>query len=605
VTNKNIKQIGQNNQVEKYVSRAYVNYDQWSKPPLNEPYYLLVADDRDGDGYKERQNYVILLMKDGKPIDIRVVKTNSTLNNFIKDKYLKKGLDILFHPNPVKLTRDFWEKYRQTENGKERLKLFKDMRILEDNNMYYIDTIYIDVDTPFSKSFKVLENLAKELDIDINKLRIIKTKSGNLRFAFKIKNLLPKSVNKNGNTNLLNVKEFVSIINTYFKINGCKADDSFKRINHPVWITKPEEVVNEGEDDFTFKFYDLYRKAKELNRKIKQIEKNKQNKRRKKNIKYLPAFVANNLRYKENLTILEKAVISLAKKTGRGGRYIHFLQVVAGWCKWLGLSYDEYYDLVYEYASDKLRDIKTAWRYARELEFKEFERRKYDLVKYAEKVIEYLKTKGTAERQELLKEVFEGQKWLEQLVMEELSSKGIIKFEFVKAGRGRPKKVYFYEDIQEQESKDNKEKKLPVSSFDKELDEKVFVDGEKEKYFSQYNNKSLTCYLEEVGYYDFNNIFRGKRISLKKSLVSGYLELKSYIFDFIFDYKPIAIVRDKLKVLKGILYENLKFYKGAKQNFLDEYSFDMDIYDEEFYTEEEIDFIAELLADNDVSQPFI
>lgn len=487
--------------------------------PIRKPYYLM-DDYEKGDGYKNDFNYVLLFMKDNKPIDIRIVKTEETLKKFIKNKHLKYKLDILFHPNPVKLTREFWEQYRQSKSGAERLKLFKEMNVLADSNMLFIDTIIVDIDTEFSKSIEVLKKLVKEIDIDIDYLHIRKTKSGNLRFAFKVSPMRPDGLNKNGKTNLANVKEFVSIVNEFFKLYGCKADNSFKRINHPVWITKSEEVWNEKnteeitnveEDIFSelkkssyLNFYEIYRKAKELNKKI-LVEKNKKKKNKKKKVKYLPAFVLNNLKHIEDLTILEKAVGSLARKVGKGGRYISFLQPVAGWCKWLGLSYEEYYELVFEYASDKERDIKTAWKYAKPLEFKEFEthRKKYDLVEYAEKVIHYLKEQWTAERQELLKEVFENQKWLELLVMEELCSKGIVKFEFVKAGRGRPKKVYSLDrNIQEKEE-------VLTYTFNKPKGVSVAVNSEEVKgnYFSQYNNSLLKreSLLVEDGFIRLNS----------------------------------------------------------------------------------------------------
>jgi len=426
--------------------------------PTNYPFFLRNDKNTYPQTYKEDFNYCIILVdsKKHKPIDCRIVKTTKTLEKFIKDKHKRHKLDILFHPNPIKLKADFWEKYRKTKNGAERLKLFADQKVLADSSMLFIDTITIDIDSPFEEAIQVLNDLTKDLEIPAEVLEVKKTKSGNLRFSFAIYPIKPDTLNKNGKTNLQNVKEFVSIINKYFKSKGLKADDSFKRINHPVWITKPEKVALEAEEEIDF--YTLYRKAKELDKKLKAEQKakdNRENKHRpKRRLTYLPAFLANKFRHTERKTALEKAVETLARKNIKG-RYIHFLQVVAGWTKYLGLTYQEYYDLVYPYARDKQRDIKTAWEYARPLEFKnENKEYKYDLVEYAEKAINYLKENGATARQELLKEVFDNQKWLEQQIMQELKKQGLIEEWFEKQEIGRPKKVYSLKTKENKPSED-------------------------------------------------------------------------------------------------------------------------------------------------------
>ena len=417
------------------------------RKPSNYPFFLRTDIGKVPDSYRDDFNFTIILYnsKENKPVDCRVVKTTSTLENFIKDKHDRHGLDILFHPNPVKLTADFWERYRKAKNGAERLALFNQFNVLTDKNMLFIQTITIDIDSKFKKSIHALEELIQLLGIDREVIEIRKTKSKNLRFSFHIEPIKPNEKNKNGNTNLENVKEFVSIVNEFFKLKDLKADDSFKRINHPVWITKPEELKQEATKEIDF--YTLYRKAKKLKKelqKAKAEEGNREEKPRRK-IAYLPAFVANKFRHIECKTALEKAVETLAR-THRQGRYIHFLQPIAGWCKYLGFSYSEYYDLVYPYARDKQKDIEKAWRYSRPIEFKEYtQNRKYDLVRYADKVIEYLKENGATERQILLKEIFDNQSWLEQIIMQELKEQGLIKEWFEKqegVRGGRPKKVY-------------------------------------------------------------------------------------------------------------------------------------------------------------------
>ena len=490
------------------------------RKPTNYPFFLRTDIGKVPDTYRDDFNYTIIIYnsKENKPVDCRVVKTISTLENFIKDKHGRYGLDILFHPNPVKLTADFWERYRKAKNGAERLALFNQFNVLTDKNMLFIQTITIDIDSKFKKSIHALEELINLLGIDREVIEIRKTKSKNLRFSFAIEPIKPNEKNKNGNTNLENVKEFVSIVNEFFKLKDLNADDSFKRINHPVWITKPEELKQEATKEIDF--YTLYRKAKKLKRelqKAKAEEGNREEKPRRR-LMYLPAFMANKFRHIECKTALEKAVETLARRNKKG-RYIHLLQPVAGWCKYLGFSYSEYYDLVYPYARDKQKDIEKAWRYARPIEFKEYtQNRKYDLVRYADRVIEYLKENGATERQILLKEVFDNQSWLEQLIMQELKEQGLIKYYFEKqegARGGRPKKVY--EVIENKEPENSKKENTDSTCL------KTYTPANPYKMeFSQiYNSFFRKSILEVVG----------KNISLtgKMSKMFEFFDKKIYI----------------------------------------------------------------------------
>lgn len=487
------------------------------KTPTNYPFFL--RDDKQcyPDTYREDFNYCIILVdpETQEPIDVRVVKTTATLEKFIKDKHGRHRLDILFHPNPVKLTADFWERYRQSKNGAERLALFNEFKVLTDKNILFVDTITIDIDSPFEQSIEVLNRLTLELGITADMLEVRKTKSGNLRFYFAIKPVNPNKLNRNGKTNLENIKEFINIIIEFFIDAGLKGDKSFKRVNHPVWITKPEEIILKPTEEIDF--YTLYRKAKELDRKLKEKKREKQRRKEKKpkrRLVYLPAFIANKFRHIEHKTALEKAIETLARKH-RKGRYIHLLQPVAGWCKYLGLSYSEYYELVYPYARDKQKDIEKAWKYARPLEFKaENKDYKYDLVEYAEKAIEYLKKNGATARQELLKEVFDNQSWLEQLIMRELKHQEIIKewFEKNPAGTGRPIKVYSL-------NKSMSEDDTSTDTENQGFENNTFANHCKLK-FGQVNNLSRReSILEVVGYRDRVGVYRkGKGVVFRFSI---------------------------------------------------------------------------------------
>ncbi|GAB6073324.1 hypothetical protein JCM14244_17170 [Venenivibrio stagnispumantis] len=414
--------------------------------------------------YKEDLSYVLLLVdKEDNIIDARIFKTKGTLENFIKDKHKKYGLDILLHPNPVKLTSKFWEKYRKTRNGIERLKLIKELKILEDKNIFSVNEIWVDIDSDFNQAFDVLNELVKffnknKYGIDITPaITLIKTKSGHLRFSFSIYSLNPHGKNKNGRTNLENIKEFVKIINAFFAKHGLKADATFTRINHPIWITKKQTVILEATHEVDF--YLLFQKAKELKKEHKLYEEKPQKKeksKKQKQLRHIPAFLANKFSKINEDYIFQKAVESLYNKNKNKGRYIYFLQTVAGWCKYLNKSYSEYYDIAYTYCPDKQKDIEIAWKYARELEFKTTENKdKYNFEELADKALAYLKEHKKAKRQELLKTIFFGQEWLEQEIMLQLKLNGLITETFERQNVGRPAKVYMI--VEEQGKEEQKQ----------------------------------------------------------------------------------------------------------------------------------------------------
>jgi hypothetical protein len=122
------------------------------------------------------------------------------------------------------------------------------------------------------------------------------------------------------------------------------------------------------------------------------------------------------------------------------------IQPAVGWAKWLELPKEEVTEFLVELlGEEKRKDIEKGWRYARELEFKvnDTVRWKGKAREEWEKEVEsYIKTREEVTRQELLREVFGGQVWLLELIVGGMEQKGRIESYFVKAGRGRPRKVY-------------------------------------------------------------------------------------------------------------------------------------------------------------------
>jgi len=232
--------------------------------PKNNRYYLYGIYP-EPDTYKHLLHYILMFEdENGNIVDMRVVKTVLTLEKFLKSKRKYK---IHIHPNPVTLRKEFWEEYRAAKNGYERVSIFKKHNILSDENIFYVDTITIDIDSRYEDSIQALEELIDILKIPMEALTIIKTKSGNLRFAFRINPVNPRKVNrKNKKTHLENIKEFVRVVNEFFISKCLKADKTFERINHPVILNANQEVIQDAE--LVVGFYQLYKEAKKLKKQL-------------------------------------------------------------------------------------------------------------------------------------------------------------------------------------------------------------------------------------------------------------------------------------------------------------------------------------------------
>jgi hypothetical protein len=122
------------------------------------------------------------------------------------------------------------------------------------------------------------------------------------------------------------------------------------------------------------------------------------------------------------------------------------IQPAVGWAKYLELPEDEVTEFLVELLGEsKWKDIEKGWKYARELEFvipETVEWAGKTREEWEGEVIAYLQFRGEVSRQKLLKEVFANQKWLCDMIMDGLADKGIVTFDFVVHGRGRPRKVY-------------------------------------------------------------------------------------------------------------------------------------------------------------------
>jgi len=407
--------------------------------------------------------YVWLKVRDSKPIDVGLVRTYPTLR-VIDAKTKKEGQRILLHPYAIKIPTGFWSRWKSARTPKERLNLIKEYGLLKDEAVCKLDKIVLDIDTPFFYSAPRLENIFKSLGITQG-YEIGRTKSGNTRAVIYLQWKLKADKSFRKKEHIERLREAHFILLELCKRHNLKLDKTFAdRINHPVWFSfdgrfYKREIAKDGE----VAFYDLYRALKKWQASQQVWEVGGVNltvrfwgdrRKKKKTITIqLPAFLRNELRttfdedYK--LTLWKKAVKSLYK--GKGGRFLNFILPAIGWAKYLGLDRHEVDRYLESLLSDRDpkkngKDLKTAWRVARELEFTLPEGRElpktYDLAEITQKALNYLMEKENARRQELIKDVFLNQRWLCDKVMGWLEKKGLVESFTLNNTGGRPAKVY-------------------------------------------------------------------------------------------------------------------------------------------------------------------
>ncbi len=409
--------------------------------------------------------YAFLLVKDGKPVDVGLVRTYPTLRK-IDAEAKQGGMQILLHPHAIRIPKGFWQEWKKAAcMPQDKLRLVRKYKLLTDEAIGTIDKIVLDVDTPFEKAFPKVLRIFQSLGIDKG-YEIGRTKSGNLRAVIYLSHTIKAQKDFRKNKHIERLREAYYLLVELFRRHELKLDRTFAdRINHPIWFSFDERFYKrESKVDGTVDFFGLYRNIKkwQKEKEIWQVEGMNltekfwgypASKRKRKILIQLPAFLRNELKttfdedYK--LSLWKKAVKSLYK--GKGGRFLNFIMPAVGWAKYLGLDRHEVDRYLESFLSDRdpkknEKDLRTAWRVARELEFNIPESKHlpktYDLVEITQKALNYLVEKESARRQELLKEVFLTQKWLCDRVMDWLEKKGLVESFTLNNTGGRPAKVY-------------------------------------------------------------------------------------------------------------------------------------------------------------------
>ena len=416
------------------------------------------------EGYRLQYAYVIFICREvegeWKPIDARVVKTYPTLNK-LTNELQKEGLRILLHPQPVKIPKDFWKKWRGANKGWDRKELAKGLT--KDENIFALVCIVLDWDSPYEECEPVFLELVEKLGV--RGYECGRTKSGNFRGIIYLEPLrvekkdqpirtfylTAQGKGRNGHTHLENLKEIVAILNAYARKRGLKADDSFKRVNHPVWYgesfySRVRKVHGET------KLYDLYNAVKKLQAEEELWEVNKEFWKEKLREKktggkvVVPPFVARiQAKQLDDLYRWQIAVRRLAEKHTHS-RFTKVILPAVSWAMDLGLSrwdVDSYLKELLPDKKDMDAELERAWKYARPQRFEWHGKGgKIDL---KEKLTEFLEnTEEGAPRQYLLSEVFGGQNWLLQLVERFALKEGLVSMEKKKLTQGPGRKSYIY-----------------------------------------------------------------------------------------------------------------------------------------------------------------
>ena len=417
-------------------------------------------------GYQNQAAFIVLGYSPikGTVVDAKIFKTQETFKRILED-FKTRNLHPMILPNPVKVSKEFWEKYRNPESN--TLSLIKEFNLLKDTAILDLRVFVIDIDSDYDQVFPVWEELKEKLGIEKG-YSLVKIKSGRFRaYIF----LQPTEIKiKNFYLSIKHLKracEFVSIVLSFFETKGCNADRTFARLNHPIFVEGYDYdgkvyEEKEGEDGFAGKFYDLYKKIKQVQKENNlwylgnvylpaKFWNKKEKKFKQRCCKTISFFSFKKRTENEQLDLIDlwkKSVRTLCSKK-ETCRYIHVIQPSIGWAKWLGLPEEEVNEyLLSLLGEEKEKDIAKAWRYARPLEFNipdKIEWAGRTREEWEKDVIAFLKENdGMAFRQDLIKNVFKGQEGLTDQIMWGMVKKGLVEWRKYTEKKGKGRKPYVF-----------------------------------------------------------------------------------------------------------------------------------------------------------------
>jgi len=389
-------------------------------------------------------------------------------------------LYVLFHPNPVKLKRGFYKAFGKAKDGKERIKIGKKFKVLTEESIKRIETLILDIDSPFTEVYPVWEELRKTLPS--LSADVYRTKSGRFRAAISLEYpLLPQKQVRNGRTNYENIKEVLEEIKKFFEKKNLNFDRTcIDRLNHPIWIGRGEELVLEGEK---VNFYRLYREVKKnLSSKRPSIHSVKSRKRGSGREDYSPLRKdnrsGNNQSQQVDYSRIQHSFLawnifaSCLSKKYNSKRFLHVILPIAGTAKVLKIEWEVVEKKLWSILPDRDKkksklDFETARKYGRKASYLPFPDKEKKLLE----VIRTIAERGELPQQEVIRICY-NQRWLQKEITDQLLADGIIKVEEkkLKPGPGRKAKVYSFTVPVEE---DYKKAITPLPEKYQELLEKV------------------------------------------------------------------------------------------------------------------------------------
>ena len=443
-----------------------------------------------------------------KPVDVRLFRREESVFKYlIEAKALGYGVLLLPNAIKVP-KEAWAEYRKLRKKGESTLEVAVRYGILKEESLAEIKLLVLDLDSPYEEVRKYWGEFIETFGIKGYQLERSKSGNLKafipLTPVLTEKGLAwyrPSEKHNNGHTHLENARELLGIWIAWWQRKGIQADVSFFfNLNHPVWYPEIEvngkvSKIEEANGEYAGTLYELYKRAKNVQARERlygfrigktwlnltayfwgeklpvKPEDYKRQILEKQKLK-VPWFIKllyenrdeeeKEERVNETAEInvealYERAVSALASKHD-SYRFIHVMLPAVGWAKYLGLSQSYVYDVLREAIPDKRnfdRDFKIAWNKAWELEFKVQRRgrKKKDFVSYLErtkfsdwtdKARRYLREKKRAYRQEILYDVFMGQRWLCDGVLNYLWILGEVRFEKEIHGRGRPRKVIIW-----------------------------------------------------------------------------------------------------------------------------------------------------------------
>lgn len=393
---------------------------------------------------------VLVVDERAKPVDLLLLSSEEESRKLAKLLSLS-NFYVLFHPNPVKLPKSFYKEFFKRKTGRERLSVSKKFGVLKEERIKRIETLILDVDSPFTEVYPVWKELQELLPLSGD---IYRTKSGRFRAVIKLSiPLFPERKTRNGKTNYENVKETLEKIGEFFQRHKLNFDRTcVDRLNHPIWLERGEELVLEGEEVNFYRLYGEVKRKLSKHQNIRSLSLRSGESRRK---NFFPvkkskikgihcSQVKDSDRIHHSFLAWRIFVKSLSRKyTGR--RFFKVMVPAAAAANTLRIDWEIVEETLNNLLSDRnpkktQKDLETVRKSGIRAKYLPFP----DKAKKTAEVIKYIAERGEVPQQELCKKVCFNQMWLTKEIVNPLLEAGILREKREKLTKGRGRKALIF-----------------------------------------------------------------------------------------------------------------------------------------------------------------